>query len=213
MGPDSACDGENGPSPGFPAVTWLAPHPPPELTPPPTLIKNLKASLDRKGCQKLSWCVHWRGSVRTRPTCGSAVGAGSIAGFLHKSFHTQPVHDLIRGHRGGSFCSDSPPRRRELARPLRTAPLLQSCRIMKHGAAHTLLSKGHFQHSRVPGYSDTPSGHHAAGSALRYTHLLPRFFLHQFSLQFRSNLWRFFCCFAWIPHSNWRGNLSAWWVI
>lgn len=75
--------------------------------------------------------------------------------------------------------------RRELARPSRSARLLQSCRIMKHGAAHALLSKGHFQPSCLVG--DTPSGQCAAGSARRYTHLLPRFSLHQFPLRFRSN--------------------------
>lgn len=36
-----------------------------------------------------------------RPTCGSAVGAGPVAWFLHQSFHTLPVRDLIRAHHDG----------------------------------------------------------------------------------------------------------------
>lgn len=140
-------------------------------------------------CQKLSWCVHWRGSDHTRPTCGSAVGAGSVTGFLHKSFHTLPVRDLIQGHRDERLCSDSPSRRPkspriELKRPLRAAPLFQSCRKTKHAAAHTL---SHWQVLRVPSlFSNTPGGHPVAGSALWYTHLLPPFSLHQFPLRSRS---------------------------
>lgn len=61
--------------------------------------------------RKLSWCVYWRDSNPKWPTCGSAVGAGPIAGFLHQSFHTLPVGDLIRAYHDGSFCSDSPARR------------------------------------------------------------------------------------------------------
>lgn len=45
----------------------------------------------------------------------------------------------------------------ELTRPFRSAGLLQSGRIVKHGAAHTLLSKGHLQHSRASGSVTPPA--------------------------------------------------------
>lgn len=184
--PDSASGDENVQSPGVAPVTWYdtpQPTPPSAVTKPEGIArqKGLSETLMMRSLARFgSDPTHLR--LRSRRRFHSRVSPQVLSHAACSPLDPRSSWRKVLLWFSSSTVEILELLRRELTRPSRTAPLLHSCRIMKHAAAHTPLPKGHFQHSRASGDSDTPGGHYAAGSALRYTQLLPRFFLHQFPL-------------------------------